>query len=495
MEKSMLNIKTIIFLFGTIFLFNSCMYKSVGGLQHIKKPEKANSIAIKYDYKTIYSYGETIPFGIEMIAKRKVKKTPGYLRGKLSWENFNVEVEGGSFHEGVVYIEEGNKSDVKEVILYVELKGNTTLNTRKTIPLRNIEEIEIEYDKSNALLGPRGKIELGITNVFDNNEITQTEGFLRGDKEWSLYSVEVEGGTYREGEIIIGFPENHKVKVIASLLSNPTLKTELTIPLDYKGKYSAYYDGKSGRHGRRGNNGFWGQKGRKFSSVGGDGGQGRNGGHGENGRVGENGMDGEAVDVYVSAEENKELGITIVSVLSIGKYSGRKSVAKFTPEGGSYLIYARGGHGGHGGDGGIGGRGGDGGRGDDVKKVTHKDGTTTETCGVGGNGGFSGHGGDGGDGGIGGKGGTITFHIDESASAYQYLIRYDVSGGRGGDAGMAGYSENPGQGGKGGCSNGRDGRRGRTGMRGFRAPDGYKGPTPIYIKEPVKIDWEKMAQT
>ncbi len=492
MKKSKGILNWALFAFCISITMSSCMYKTVGGVKYVEKPNKVDDINIRYDAASEYAYGESIPFGIEMIAKRKMKRTTGYLGGNLSWNNFIIDVEGASLQDGKIILPtDKEKLPGGEVTLKVRLKGNRAVKDSETIILKNIERLELKYDERESVLGPRGKVDLGIVSFFDNHSQAETKGYLKGNKNWDNYRVEIEGGTFKNGTLTIGFPDNHKVKVRASLLTHPGIYSELEIPLDYKGKYTTYYDGRDGRNGRVGSNGRTGRNGRRYSGVGGNGGHGYNGGHGQDGDDGRMGEDGEDVDVYVSAEENAELGTTIISVMSVGRNSGKRSLAKFTPEGGSFMIYARGGDGGNGGNGGYGGRGGHGGFGDKKRETTNKNGTVTVTCGNGGNGGHSGNGGDGGDGGRGGDGGTITFHIDPSAAPYQYLIRYDVRGGRSGDSGTAGVSYNPGEGGQGGCSNGRDGRRGRTGNRGFRGRDGAEGNTPKYIVEPVDIDWSK----
>jgi hypothetical protein len=106
------------------------------------------------------------------------------------------------------------------------------------------QRIEILYDTSY----PRqvgGSFPLGIKYTDSKGKIRLTRGFLGGKQYWLYYYIHVLGGTFNKGMVnITNNPEtitNHQISVIAQLISDPGIFSQINIPLTYNGLTIADY--------------------------------------------------------------------------------------------------------------------------------------------------------------------------------------------------------------------------------------------------------------
>lgn len=345
-----------------------------------------------------------------------------------------------------------------------------SLSAGKSTPLKNIYPAEESNStvkgkeftslelKSKAVagIGLGQAIETGIIVKTDKNKEYRTPGFPEEGSfrtiAWDQFGVEVEGGTFADGKVIISSNfadiKQHEVKVKAYLLKNPELKSELVLHLDYKGEMLADFSGTAGKPGRNGQSGQRGDNGSSSTSPrdGGNGGQGGNGG---------DGAQGQDIEVFAKIKPDPILKKDLLEVRVKSKTTGVEQVYLVDPDGGKLKVSTDGGRGGSGGTGGYGGPGGSN--------------SYSKTSGNGGNAGFAGNGGNG------ARGGSITVYLDPGTDKIPAgTLTFSNEGGAGGNRGQAGV---------GGAKGDYPSNWGQHGAPGFPGNSGTKGPEIKIIKQ------------
>lgn len=325
---------------------------------------------------------------------------------------------------------------------------------------KTFSSLEIKYEGvAQVTLGQN--IKIGIVAMNEKGKEFKTPGFLSPGllktAEWNNFKVEAEGATFADGTITISSNaldiKNHEVKITASSVKNPEVKTELVIKLNYKGSVVFSADGAMGRRGSSGSNGAKGGNAVTSSDRSAKGGSGGPGGQGGNGG------DGNNIDVFITVKADDLLKKDMVYVQVVNKTTGTKQLVIADPVEGKIAITANGGDGGSGGQGGQGGQGGD-----DSYRQSSSNG---------------GDGGAGGSGGTGGNGGTITVYMDPSTDKVNTSIDFSNAGG---------LSGRPGEGGLAGPKGYYESSYGAKGPNGSSGQEGNKGPAVKVIKQKVEIN-------
>lgn len=321
-----------------------------------------------------------------------------------------------------------------------------------------LTSLEIKYDP-NAKLTLGQSIPIGIVALNAKGKEFKTPGFLLPGLlktvEWTAFRVDVEGGSYVNGAILVhnnlSGIKNHEVKVTASLIKNPDVKNELVIKLNYKGTTFVDFNGSKGKRGKEGADGPRGNNAVTSSD------HCTSGGMGAMGQQGGNGGEGQQIEVYMKMKFDDLLKKDMLYVQVKVKNTTEQRLVIVDPEEGKLIISANGGKGGDGGTGGAGGTGGTD--------------TYHSTAGNGGQGGMGGNGGNG------SNGGSITVYKDPGTDKISTEITYSNEGGdggRGGEGGRGGY--------KGDSPNASNGPQGPAGNSG---QSGSKGPEVKVIKQTV----------
>ncbi|MEO5642719.1 MAG: hypothetical protein ABIQ40_18440 [Bacteroidia bacterium] len=354
---------------------------------------------------------------------------------------------------------------MKKIILFlfcISALSFITITNASAIGNKNFTSITIQYEESpNIALGQT--IKIGIVALTDKGKEFKTPGFLAPSilktAEWTLFKIEVEGGTYDNGAITISenFSDikNHEIKITAAAVNNPEVKNELIIKLNYKGTTVANFDGESGSRGKQGASGRNGANAVTSSDQAGQAGMGGMGGQGGNGVAGQD------IEVSVKLQFDEGLKKEMLYALVKSKTTGKQQLFLVDPDGGKLIVSANGGRGGEGGEGGQGGKGGD---------DTYRQFSTN-----------GGPGGQGGNGGNGANGGTITVYMDPSTDKLSSgTLTFSNEGGAAGSAGQAGSG-----GFKGYHNNAVNGPQGTQGVSG---DSGTKGPAIKTVKQKVEIN-------
>ena len=326
--------------------------------------------------------------------------------------------------------------------------------------IKGNEFVSIEIKRAATPgIAPGQRIAIGIIAKTTKDKEYRTPGFPEDGSfrtiEWNRFKVEVEGGIFADGKVMISSNpseiKNHQVKIKASFLKNPEIASELVLEIDYKGETFADFSGTPGKYGQSGQNGVRGNNAVTSSdrcSSGGNGGQGGNGG---------DGGQGQDLEVYAKMKYNEELKKELLEVRVKSLTTNKEQMYWVDPNGGSIKISADGGIGGAGGSGGAGGAGGN----DTYSKTS----------------GSGGYGGSGGNGGNGAKGGSITVYMDPSTNKLPNgVILFSNEGGAAG---------NRGQGGNGGAKGDYPSNWGQSGPSGAYGNAGTKGPEIKIIKQKV----------
>ncbi len=342
---------------------------------------------------------------------------------------------------------------------------------------KDITSLKISYSE-NAKLTPGSTFALGVVATSAKGDEYHTQGLADGRTPWDDLSVEVIGGRFENGGVMISEDplkiENHIVTVNISTLEKPVVKATLALLVNYKDKFVADHSGQDGVPGQDAPDGRNGKRG--MSSTTEDGSKGENGNDARDGRNGESGKNANNVEVYLKAQKDDVLNTTLVKVEVKDLNTGRTTRYMIDTNGGTLLLKCNGGNGGTGGNGGSGGNGGDGGSG-------------SATSGKGGDGGDGGIGGNGGNGGNGGKGGAVTIIIDPSAMPYLSILEFNNGGGVGGRDGSLGRRGDRGAGNSGGLGMGSYGRYGQQGAPGMSGNPGEQGAQPVFKEQPVEMTW------
>lgn len=345
-----------------------------------------------------------------------------------------------------------------------------SLYAGKTIPFKPTDPVEESSGiikgkeftslelRSKSLTGisPGQNIDIGIIVKTDKDKEYRTPGFPEEGSfrsiEWDRFGVEVEGGTFANGKVIISNNladiKNYQVKVKAWFIKNPELKHELVLNLDFKGEILADFSGTMGKPGRNGQSGLRGDNGSSSTPP-------RDGGNGGQGGNGSDGGPGQDIEVFAKMKPDPVLKKDLLEVRVKSKTTGTEQVYFVDPAGGKLKVSADGGAGGSGGSGGYGGPGGSN--------------SYSKTSGNGGNAGFAGNGGNG------GKGGSITVYVDPGVDKLPAgTLSFSNEGGAAGNRGQAGV---------GGAKGDYPSTWGQHGTPGFPGNSGIKGPEVKIIKQ------------
>lgn len=483
----------------------------IAGLFSIGNSSKANplmprvdSIQVILDSSKLILPGESFPIGIAAYLKKgKIKKTVGLAGGNTWWWRYKVEVDGGSFSSGNVWVSDKLiPSKGKYINLKAYPRKQPELAKEFLLPLNY--ETKIEYRPTSGFdKAPGSQIKGELVAEFNNGQ-TRICSNLRNSRESENFRFSGQGGWWKNGKFTIepDFTkiENHESSLVISSLRNSSVADTFTVQLDYKHIYELNFDGNSGFIGFSGSSGSSGSPG--YDGY--DGQPGQNGGQGS---------DGPDIGVWTDLYRDSLLNCDLLYVYAQNLWTGEEFRYLINPDGGRLNVRSEGGSGGMGGNGGNGGSGGNGLEGEKwkekhiekriVKKPVVKnsirkekqkkvdasgkeyeeevDVVVSETVyidveedvevevekqGPGGDGGDGGWGGPGGIGGQGGYGGNIFLYFTDDAMPYMHLISACSEGGSGGINGSGGSG---GQGGSGGFGS-PNGNSGLGGLQGPSAP-------------------------
>jgi hypothetical protein len=441
---------------------------------------------VHYNAEELILPGSSFPIGIQLVSlvngEEKIEFTKGLLHGNVSWRKLSVEVQGGNFQFGKVFVSDDLSVAPGQFIeVRVRMKKTGQVIAVEKIPLNYVAGIFI-FSNDKIIRAPGNSFSVALTTIYDNGIQKQYLKNRLVRKELNNYDVYTTGGWIGEGSFYISpdpdLIESHTCGVVLQHKNNAMAADTFEIQLDYIDQVHFQFSGTSGWWGTSGSSGFSG-----FSCG--------NGQPGNNGQPGTDGRDGPDLEIYAYEYYDTLLKINLLRVESVNLFSGQKKVALLNHLNGATFSATT--IGGSGGNGGCGGNGGDGGNGKDGERKTitqteekiekDKDGkdvkktiqTTHIQVGPGQNGGDGGCGGNGGPGGWGGNGGNIYLCMDDSTRHYYgTVLNVSTIGGWGGNGGSGGRGGNGGSGGN-GSPNGRRGCDGHHGLNGFNGDRGYPG--------------------
>lgn len=358
----------------------------------------------------------------------------------------------------------------------------------------------------SLVIFPGTRFPIGVIAETSFRKKLATRGLCKGYVNWNSYAVQVEGGKFENGEIVVSsnpLIAKHFLKISVTPFYYPELKQEMELPISYKTNFVANCKGQNGLAGYNGLSGaelhqmdtahIW----KSFDGL-----------DGQVGTNGETGNDGCLADVFVKAMNAS--GKKLMNVLVINHCNNSHTIFWIDPDGGSLLIDVSGGDGGNGGTGGDGENGTDGAGASytqaypayypgqiefNPKYVLYNgpyapyiDLTVDSTRNPSGNGGNGGFGGNGGNAGNGGNGGLAIIHLDSSAMEWKNKITVNYNGGNSGQKGSGGFAGSGGRAAYGMLSK-LDGENGFIGADGKKAEAGKIGTPTIWRIEKVKMTW------
>jgi hypothetical protein len=457
-KKNRLVLLKLFFLVPAVTLVTQVCHSQAlfGSLKDKMMIKKIKTIELRYD--DVYVPLVWTSFDLQVEATLKNGKhiyTGNGTKNNFSWENYNIEVEGGTFSPETGKLEITNKDQVN---ISATLIPSPEISNKLSIRPLEVKGISLSHKQGPEL----GSFLLSAkATLSDNRTISSDNGSL----QWEKLDISVAGANFSDGKLTL--PEqdyraikDDKISLTAKVKGREGISDSLSIPMEYHGKIESYFNGERGRAGRDGKAGSAGKNGSAGSGerAGGDGGNGKRGADGGDGADGRNAED---LELYIELAKNTTNGNDILKVHVKSLSSGRESYLKIDPTKGELDIYAVGGKGGNGGRGGNGGNGGSGGGGT-----------------VSGKAGNGGDGGNGGNGGYGGDGGNVTVFVQPPAKKYMSSINIHNNGGRGGDMGSMGSG--------GACPNNCS--HGSSGEFGDAGKSGASGSLDIKEEE-VEIDW------
>ncbi|MBL6448809.1 hypothetical protein JMN32_21030 [Fulvivirga sp. 29W222] len=427
-----------------------------------KNVKKIESIEAMYPTDSgLYVVGSHVPLIVKAQQKKnKETITTGTSNNKIDWTAYAVEVEGGSFKNGLVHVAP-KRSDIPNegVKVKVGVIMRPEFKDELIIPVHEISSIDLNYTPTQDPLSYTLNLS---ARLYNEETITSKSSSF----SWDILNFTANGGVFKDGIITLSETDhrhmrNNTIGVNAQLVADKAINDTIQIPQDFKNKIVAFYGGRSGRNGRDGRSGNSGKDGKGGGGQG-SGRDGSPGSRGQDGGDGDDGGNGENVEVYVSLSGSYVNEVPILNVHIKSTTSHKEHYLKINSDNSYLSIIANGGWGGSGGNGGNGGNGGSGG----------SSGSSNYTNGKSGNGGDGGNGGHGGDG---GDGGNVRVYIDPAAKPYINAITILSKGGEGGSNSA---------GGNGGQGENR-GNSGRQGEKGYAGADG----TIEYIDQKVSLDW------
>ncbi|MFC2137206.1 hypothetical protein ACFLTE_03425 [Bacteroidota bacterium] len=430
------------------------------------RDKEIHHISLNYEDNCLKIPGNSFKIGISAVTiDGNELSTKGFLDGNIRWSNYKIDIKGGNYFAGKVFI--NNTQGYlpgRAVKVNISSKHHPEINISRVIRLNY--ETELIIKPTTKFIKAPGRIaKFGFINVFDNDMCILTNKSTRGAYHFSNYNIAVDGGYFKKGMLCISDNifdfKGHKVSIYSQLKTNPEITAKYEFLLDYKDHYVKNIYASNGFSGAYGTNGYSG-------STGNDGGNGSNGGHGSDG------FHGHDISVFVDSYYDTILHTNLLKVRIEDLVTRKRWRYLVNPDGGSITIRSYGGDGGSGGSGGNGGNGGDGYDGavyTITKKINDSTYVTETHRKPGGHGGNGGDGGDGGYGGYGGNGGNIFVFVTPEAMRYDHLIHVESIPGCGGSGGYGGSAGSGGNGGDGEP----DGRSGSSGSSGWSGGSGYGG--------------------
>ncbi len=424
----------------------AALFLTVNGFaQPAATVEKSAQPRLQYDPTQLRIAGRSLPIGILTVSgKGTPTATKGFLKGSDDWIKYKLEVDGGSFSNGAIDIGSTKgykKGDSITVNVYTRkwLLGRKNWLMTQKIPYDYEDRISI-LTSGNLGRAPGARMRFGVRTGYDNKMFV--DQWFPVKKKDGDFLFEFDGSkiSASKGDLKIDNDPtkitNDKVRLIAILASQPSIRDTLLVTLDYVAAYQC-----------------------KIQSTG--------VGHDLN----------VMADVYFDSLINARLMKILVTDATDKKIYNYL----INTDGGSITISSKGadGYDGRNGWDGLAGlNGSDGIYSSNIETVTAADGTTqTNTItvqGPGGNGARGGDGDDGGSGGNGSNGGNIVVNYTPAAAQFLTMIKGLSTPGRGGAGGRAGQGGAGGMGGSGNPS-GNMGLRGNDGRSGFDGTGGKPG--------------------
>lgn len=442
-----------------------CMFVQKSTAQDIRTKQnvkKIESIEAMYPADSgLYVVGSHIPLMVKALQKRgKETITAGTSNNKIDWEAYAVEVEGGTFKDGLIHVA-NKRSEIPNVGVKVKVGVimRPDFKDELTIPIHEISSFKLSYKPSKD---PTSYNLQANVRLYNEETITNKTGSFT----WDIFDFKVTGGSFKNGVVTLSETDhrnmvNNALGIEAQLIADPTIKNHISIPQEFKNEMVAFYGGRTGRNGRDGVRGNTGKDGKSGGGQG-PGGDGSAGGRGQDGSDGGDGEDGENIEVYVALSGSQVNGAPILNVHIKSTTSHKEHFIKVNSESNYLSITASGGWGGSAGRGGDGGPGGSGGGSGSSSYASGKPGP-------------GGDGGDAGRGGNGGDGGDIRVYVDPAAKPYLETIVFRSKGGEGGSNSVGGS----------GAQGEPRGNSGRSGERGNSGSDGKIE----FIDQKVTLDW------
>lgn len=393
--------------------------------------------AVEVQVSAVQEVEVTYSLSMELVctlANGKVKTSTRNKLSRFGWENFNVYVSGGSFHQGGITVDPVFTHQLNDS-LYIKVvyKEDPKINARLAY--------HIPFPVSLSVLREEDPV-ISHTSFYDPAvELGYSDGTYRKLKLTTLLGANIgaamETNGYYKPAVGIGTPEGLTyLPEINMIVQLPTF--QLVHPTRFPTSYSEIRV--MDFNARKGDD-------RLLAWDGDDGG------------------DAEPVEVYVRMHTYGDRPYLHVLVAS----KQRWEAAIIHTGGEGLLIEAYGGNGGDGGDGSDGSNGCD--------ETSLSDATDGEI------------GEDGGNGGNGGRGAEVTIHSDADSAPFLSLIEVRNSGGKGGEAGLGGH------GGRGGSlKDGTTMSDGNYGVDGIHGHDGGNGPTHTYLNLAKKVLDSRMKE-
>jgi len=502
--------KTIILL-----LFILLNISAIAQNQHRDIKNEDDKWSIQYDLEVLRVPENDFRIGIsEKKADGNFNQTRGFLKGKVKWNKFRIEVEGATFRNGKIKIPETNNY-LKDTAITVNVyrAKSSTLLFAQSIPYHY--ETGVKF-LTNGEMGkvPGSIVKYGFRIYFNNGtfedfypakakrrfnifRIDSTEIIQRTKLEEPLdqFLISSDGGYFLKRYLVIETdPFNikyHTAQFVVSLAKSPNISDTLKTELDYIENYT--FDSRFVRNyclSANSDNEDYSNNSITYSSA-------------------YYGDEGHNLEVYAELYQDTFFKDSLLLVVVTDINNCEHYNYLVNTNGGTIKIFS---HGLQGSDGSDGRTGTDGSNGTDglmgssgstyTTHVTNSDGSVTvkTETGPGGNGGNGSNGsdgergGDGSDGSNGGNGGDIYFTYTRDVIPYLHLI--DIrsipgEGGKGGSGGRGGSGGSGGKGGSGGYGNpsgsaGSIGNNGSNGSRGHDGSDGNKGNKGVIVKKLVK---------
>lgn len=293
-------------------------------------------VDIKLNVDSLNNFELSNYFGIGLTAKRlngNTEKTYKLNHGLLSWNNFNIKVDYGTFRNGyVIFDRDKAYRQGKKIKIHITPKNNPLKTFDFEINIPFIKEIKLQYD-TTSILAAGYEVPLFLIVTFSNGKVYQSNASFHQSISWNFFCIK------HDGEVlfppVIKIPNrfdtiSNSYQICAYALIDSSIKDSIALPLDYKARYRFDFNGLKGFDCLKNANEI-------------------NGGDGENAERLEL-----LVEPYIT-DTDTFLKIT-------GVAANKQDEAIINPKDGELTVFCNGGNGGSGCNGGSGGDGGNGGK-------------------------------------------------------------------------------------------------------------------------------------